>query len=123
MADVVLSVTTGKWSGFTYLSSYYGQVLVGALFVLVICTATRSMISLRFTSYVTVFAVVSALVAVTGALISDFTVDSSIKLVDTNIAEPQTKWWIFVFIIPFCFSFNQKALMVYSCLRERTTNR
>lgn len=122
MSEVIRS-RFGEHFGAPFLPSTRGETLVGGLIILYSCTSTQSMVSLRFTSYFTALAVISALVAVAGSLASDFLSDSSVSNLDITSLFPHKMPWLFLFSIPFCFSFNQKALTVYSCLRRRSYSR
>ena len=127
------------------LSTRRGEVLVGALIVLPICIFKRSMVNLRWTAYLTVCAVAFCLCAVVVAYFShregpsigmflclhflSYLVLYIFQLYlcsDASVADlitPKTQWWTVMFVVVFCFSYNQRVFAVYRCLKRRSTQR
>ena len=102
------------------LSERRGQVLVGAVIVLPLCLFKHSMVSLRWTSFASVFVIAACLVALSCAYVveEDFAVDDPIELI-----EPKTNWYAIFFVLMFCYSYNQRGMAVYRCLRQRNAER
>lgn len=101
------------------------MVLLGAVSVLPLCLFKKSLSSLRWTSYLTVFAVLSALLAVVATYISDSTHTDSGTHTESveDVFRPKSLWYTIAFLSSFVFSSNQKVLTIYSSLRRRSTQR
>lgn len=41
----------------------------------------------------------------------------------TDLVTPQSEWWTVMFVVVFCFSYNQRVFAVYRCLKRRNTER
>lgn len=99
-----------------------GQVVIGALLILPLCILKKSMSSLRWTSYFTVFVVAAALIGVVTTYVTD--VDVSDQSSAQRVITPKIdSAWSAILIVLFCYSYNQKVFMIYSCLRRRTSDR
>lgn len=110
-------------SGFiAILSMRRVQVLIGAILVLPHCALTSSIARLRFTPYLTIVIIVVSLITVGSAFIRDVTNDPTYT-VPVSIIVPTSRCWTLGFVVPFCFSFNQKVFTVYNCLRQRNSER
>jgi hypothetical protein len=102
-----------------------GMVLIGALCILPLTLFKRSMSSMKWTSYVTVFAVMAALIAVMTTYFKDresahnFFVHTSAE----ELFKPKDKWFTVIFLASFVYSSNQKIMTIYSSLRRRTAER
>ena len=40
-----------------------------------------------------------------------------------DLITPQAQWWTVMFVVIFCFSYNQRVFAVYRCLKRRNTER
>ena len=40
-----------------------------------------------------------------------------------DLITPQSEWWTVMFVVVFCFSYNQRVFAVYRCLKRRNTDR
>lgn len=107
------------------LRSHVGQAIIGATLVLPLCIFKKSMSTLRWTSYVTVFAVVAGLLAIVATYFTDKNMNENMfpNHSAENIIIPKKQWWSLVFISGFCYSSNQKVLTIYSSLRRRSIDR
>ncbi len=121
MSDVFREINWGGW----LCQTRNGQVLLGACIVFPLCLLKKSMSSIKWTSYVTVFAVVAALLAVVATYVTDSSVSDNIFTTKSvhKVIEPRNQWWAVIFISVFCFSCNQKVFIIYSSLRRRSTER
>ncbi|RYH32328.1 hypothetical protein EON65_00685, partial [archaeon] len=129
-ADIMVDVFAGSVyakEGFAefILGSRLGEILLGSVVVLPLCILKTSMSSIRWTSYVTVFAVLAALIAVIATYLTDRnhenTVTSTVEL--QEVCAPKSRWWFTLLLCVFVFSCNQKMMTVFSSLRQRTVNR
>eukprot|EP01032_Pedospumella_encystans_P024559 gene24559-27775_t len=104
------------------LTSRRGQVLLGAVIVLPLCIFKRSMISLRWTAYLTVCAVAFCLMSV---VIAYFAHEEgpSLDAHTSDVITPRSNWWTVMFVVIFCFSYNQRVFAVYRCIKQRNTKR
>lgn len=122
MSDVFneLSVIHSFW-----LETHRGQILLGSLLIFPLCLYKTSLSKMKWTSYVTVFAVISALLAVVATYFTDKNISNNIfsQSNANELVSPKTEWWAIVFIAVFCFSCNQKTLIIYGSLRRRSTDR
>jgi hypothetical protein len=67
MSDVFTEIHYGGW----FLQNWIGQVIFGGCLVLPFCLVKKSMSSLRWTSYITVFAAVLLLMGVVAIYVTD----------------------------------------------------
>lgn len=104
-----------------FLTHRRGQVIIGAALILPLCILKKSMSSLRWTSYFTVMVVAAALVGVVTVYVTD--VDVSDGASTRRVDSPKAASWSALLIVIFCYSYNQKVFMIYSCLRRRTADR
>lgn len=129
----MMCITLGVWADITsdlfsrssvnayILTHRKGQVLIGSLICFPLCLLKKSLASLRWTSYVTVVAVVGALIAMISTYMGN---DYDVKPATAReLCEPKGEWWAVVFISIFCYSCNQKVLMIYTSLRRRSSDR
>ena len=110
------------------LTSREGVSILGGLIVLFPVLTSTTMASLKWTSYTTFLGIVATLVAVATAFISPAIRVSSLSDIDseegaTEALSVKSDWWVVALIITLCFSYNQKAMTVYSCLRRRNSER
>jgi amino acid permease len=40
-----------------------------------------------------------------------------------DLITPRSQWWTVMFVVVFCFSYNQRVFAVYRCLKRRNTER
>ena len=90
---------------------------IGALIVSPFCFARRSMTSLQWTSYAVILAITTALLSVVIAFSSNAARVQTINNPYKNVLKPTNDWWIAVFVITYCFAYNQKVFVIHSCLR------
>mmetsp|Transcript_57340 Transcript_57340/g.112890 ORF Transcript_57340/g.112890 Transcript_57340/m.112890 type:complete len:753 (+) Transcript_57340:109-2367(+) len=124
-ADVMSDVfSSSSLSGGLHhlLATRRGEVLVGATIVLPLCVFKRSMISLRWTAYLTVCAVAFCMSAVVIAFFAHKE-GPSLDTSAMDLITPQSEWWTVMFVVVFCFSYNQRVFAVYRCLKRRNTDR
>jgi sodium-coupled neutral amino acid transporter 11 len=121
MSDVFTEIHYGGW----FLQNRIGQVIFGGCLVLPFCLLKKSMSSLRWTSYITVFAAVFALMAVVATYVTDNRISDNIftNTSAKEVAQPKTEWWSVIYIALFCYSCNQKVFIIYSSLRRRSAER
>lgn len=128
MMCITLSVWAGIMSDFfaqngvhtLRLSSRQGQVFWGAVLILPLCLFKQSMISVRWSSYFTVVCIALGLIGLTTAnLIQD---DFIVRDAESFLV-PKSRWWLIVFVMMLCYSYNQRGLAVYRCMRARNTVR
>jgi amino acid permease len=132
------------------LATRRGEVLLGATIVLPLCVFKRSMISLRWTAYLTVCAVAFCMCAVVVSFFAhkegpslgtflnltfpcvrravcadcaSYFVCYSPDTSATDLVTPQSEWWTVMFVVVFCFSYNQRVFAVYRCLKRRSPER
>ncbi|KAJ1402817.1 transmembrane amino acid transporter protein-domain-containing protein, partial [Ochromonadaceae sp. CCMP2298] len=91
------------------------QVLIGGLIVLPLCLFKKSMVSLRWTAYFTVFAVAACVAAVAATYLSK----QSVGTTTAQALQPKSQWWTVIYVIVFCFSYNQRVFAVHRCLRSK----
>ncbi len=133
----LMCVTLGVWADImsdTFISldipapllrTRGGMVIAGGLLIFPLCLLKRSMSSMKWTSYVTVLAVMAALIAVMATYFKDresinkFFVHTSAQ----DLFRPKLEWFTVVFLSAFVYSANQKVLTIYSSLRRRTAER
>lgn len=105
-----------------YLLSYRnGQIIVGAILILPLCLFTKSMISLKYSAMLTVFSFLFCVITVTITYYTDSTHEFGSKL--ETIAQPKSLWWATCSFAIFYYSYNQRALSVYRCLKRRNAIR
>jgi amino acid permease len=121
MSDIFRELDFGGW----FLQSRNGQVLFGSLIILPLCLLKKSMSSMKWTSYITVFAAISALLAVVATYVTDNRISDNVftRSSAKEILEPKYQWWSVIFISVFCYSNNQKVFIIYSSLRRRSADR
>lgn len=122
MVDVFRPSPYRQW----ILRTRIGQLILGSIFVLPLCLMKTSMSNIKWTSYVTVCAMMAALIAVIATYLSDNNTAHSIlssqdKLMD--VLSPKDNWWFTLFLAIFSFSCNQKVMTVFSSLRQRSVSR
>lgn len=132
-ADVIDSVSTEVMTRtasnallYDVLTSRNSVVILGGLLVFPFCLFTKSMVSLAWSSYLTILAVVVGLVAVIGSFyVGNYTHTSTGGEDERydSVLTVKPNWWIAVFVVTLCFSYNQKAFVVYNCLRHRSPKR
>jgi len=117
--------TSLRW----FLTNRVGGVLSGSCIVLPLVLRCSTVSSLKWTSYTTIVCIASAFVAVLAAFTSldDGTADANDDITSSEnvvqVFELKSQWWVVCLIVTLCFSYNQKAFSVYSCLRRRSANR
>lgn len=132
--DVYAEIMVDVFAGSVYakegfaefiLGSRLGEILLGSIVVLPLCILKTSMSSIRWTSYVTVFAVLAALTAVIATYLTDRSPDNTITSNSElqKVCAPKSRWWFTVLLCVFVFSCNQKMMTVFSSLRQRTVSR
>lgn len=91
---------------------------IGALVVFPFCVR-KSMVSLQWTSYAVVIAIMTALLSVVIAFSS---ASKAHHKTEGNpyrtILNPTDDWWISIFVIMICFSYNQKVFAIHTCFRN-----
>lgn len=132
-ADIIDSVATESMvrhpsNAFFYdvLTSRNSVVILGGLLVFPFCLFTRSMVSLAWSSYLTILAVLVGIAAVIGSFYVgnyDYSSTGGEGERYDSVLGIKDNWWIAVFVITLCFSYNQKAFVVYNCLRRRSPSR
>lgn len=91
---------------------------IGAIVVLPFCVR-KSMVSLQWTSYAVVIAIMTALVSVVIAFSSASKAHHKTEGNPyRNILNPTDDWWISIFVIMICFSYNQKVFAIHTCFRN-----
>lgn len=91
---------------------------VGALLVAPFCfTRNKSMATLQWTSYAVIIAIITALLSVVIAFSSNVNEVQTATNPYKNILKPTNDWWIALFVITYCFAYNQKVFVIHSCLR------
>jgi len=112
-----------------FLTDRVGGVLSGSCIVLPLILRSSTVSSLKWTSYTTIICMAAAFVAVLAAFTAlddgtvvahdDIAADQSIE----QLLDIKSQWWVVCLIVTLCFSYNQKAFSVYSCLRRRSARR
>lgn len=123
-ADIMSDIFQRSSVKVDYFGNRHEEIYLGAGIILPLCILKKSMSNLRWTSFVTVFAVAGALISVVATYLSDQ--DMSGDFSDTTakeLCEPKGYWWAFIFIAVYSFSCNQKVLTIYSSLRRRSADR
>lgn len=120
-AEIMSDVFSETSINVFFLTHRHGQVIIGAALTLPLCILKKSMSSLRWTSYFTVFVIAAALVGVVTVYVTD--VDTSDTASTKRVDTPKDASWSALLIVIFCYSYNQKVFMIYSCLRRRTADR
>lgn len=103
----------------SYLIHPRTAVLIGSFLIFPLCILTRTMNSLRFASWLTVLAIIASISAVVALFAAEVPTNPSTQVIFPSA----TRIFDLSYIIPFCFSFNQKAFIVYSCLKRRDPQR
>lgn len=127
-ADILEDVFTDH-EKFYLLGLRRGQVLIGAVLILPVTLLKKSMSSQKWTSHLTVLAVVASLATVVSLFFTEASEsdDDNLKTdpleVAIHLSEPASEWWVVAFSAIMCYSYNQKVLVCYNCLRRRTADR
>mmetsp|Transcript_3139 Transcript_3139/g.4900 ORF Transcript_3139/g.4900 Transcript_3139/m.4900 type:complete len:757 (-) Transcript_3139:295-2565(-) len=116
-ADVMSDLFARNSLDFYLLSTRRGQVLIGSALILPLCLFKHSMISLRWTAYLTVTAVSCCLIAVVLAYFFKEGVGTTVQ----DVMQPKSEWWTVMYVIVFCYSYNQRVFAVYRCLSSHKT--
>jgi amino acid permease len=98
------------------------QVLLGALLVLPLCLFKKSMVSLRWTAYFTVFAVAACVAALVVTYLSRTDGANTSGTSDSSVHQalaPKSQWWTVIYVVVFCYSYNQRVFAVHRCLRSK----
>lgn len=103
------------------LSSRTGQVLLGSALVLPVCLFTKSMLSLKWSAIIIVFSLLLCVITVFITYYSDTTHSFGSNM--EVITRPKTHWWLSSAFIIYYYSYNQRAFVVYRCLKRRNTAR
>jgi amino acid permease len=121
-AEIMTDVFTETSISAGILTHRRGQVMIGCVLILPLCILKKSMSSLRWTSYFTVLVVAAAILGVVTTYVTDVDIadQASMKRVFTPKYDSA---WSAILIVLFCYSYNQKVFMIYSCLRRRSSDR
>ncbi len=130
-ADIVGAVasevlTRGASNAFLYdlLTSRSSVVILGGLLVFPFCIFTKSLVSLAWSSYCAVLAVLACLLAVISSFyLGAYSGESEADAKYSSVLTVKENWWVSLFVITLCFSYNHKAFVVYNCMRRRNTKR
>ena len=108
-----------------FLTERTGQVLIGSSIIFPLLLYSDTVSSLKWTAYTTIICIASAFVAVLAsfAIADSDILDSGDDSLGNEITEIKSQWWVVCLIVTLCFSYNQKAFSVYSCLRRRSSTR
>lgn len=112
-------------SEFYLLVSRRAQVFIGSILVLPLCTFSQSFSSLRLLPYLSLSAISICVLTIFAAFMTDIVSHRSSNMSDgsSHVLSPSYGCWVLSFVIPFIYSFNQKAFTVYSTIKQRNPER
>lgn len=108
-ADICNSVILSFSDSPHRIRSRFFGLLVGSLLILPICLASKSMSSLRWSSYFSVLALAMAMCCLVAALMCDVSGSDNLLAADAlrRTFEPKPLWWTLSLVVTFCFANNQ----------------